>query len=209
MRIEIRNNSVLLDGYVNAVERLSRVLPSPRGRFREKIAPKTFQRALMNATDVDLLFNHDPNIKLGSISQGNLQLFEDSIGLRAIARITDESVIESAKSGALQGWSFGFSVNADSWVDGEDGIQLRTVNDINLYEVSILTDVPAYIATSVEMRNNVVVLAERRQEGSEPIFEDNSEKTTKTNPSEETRNEPNYSVYESEFAILQLKGSSL
>ena len=64
LRIEIRENKVLLDGYVNAVERESRVLPSPRGRFKEKIRAKTFERALDKAENVDLLFNHDKTISL-------------------------------------------------------------------------------------------------------------------------------------------------
>ena len=37
MRIEIRNDSVLLDGYVNAVDRESKPIPSVRGKFVEKI----------------------------------------------------------------------------------------------------------------------------------------------------------------------------
>jgi HK97 family phage prohead protease len=96
LRIEIRGDQVLLDGYVNAVDRESRVLPSPNGRFKEKIRPKTFERALQKAEDVDLLFNHDRNKKLGSVKAGNLELYEDNIGLRAIATVSDEEVIGKA-----------------------------------------------------------------------------------------------------------------
>ncbi len=46
MRIEIRSDSVLLDGYVNAVDRYSRPIRSADGSFVEKILPKVFQRAL-------------------------------------------------------------------------------------------------------------------------------------------------------------------
>lgn len=47
MRIEIRNDSVLLDGYVNAVARDSRPMLDEHGeKFVEQIVPKTFQRAL-------------------------------------------------------------------------------------------------------------------------------------------------------------------
>ena len=57
---------------------------------------------------MDLLFNHDKNRNLGSIENGNLELYEDNIGLRAIATVTDEQVIKKAKNKELRGWSFGF-----------------------------------------------------------------------------------------------------
>jgi HK97 family phage prohead protease len=126
MRIEIRGNQVLLDGYVNAVGRESRVLPSSRGPFREQIVPGTFQKALGKTDNVDLRFNHDENRQLGSIKEGSLQLYEDSIGLRAIATVTDDEVIQKAKDGKLTGWSFGFIDQKPNWQDGSDGIQ-RTV----------------------------------------------------------------------------------
>ncbi|MGQ7189771.1 HK97 family phage prohead protease, partial [Escherichia sp. HC-CC] len=55
------------------------------------------------------------NRKLGSIENGNLELYEDNIGLRAIATVTDEQVIEKARNKELRGWSFGFVSEKDSW----------------------------------------------------------------------------------------------
>ena len=55
MKIEVRGNQVILDGYVNVVDRESRMLPSPRGYFKERIVPKTFEKALKKAKNVDLL----------------------------------------------------------------------------------------------------------------------------------------------------------
>ena len=117
MRIEIRNDSVLLDGYVNAVQRLSKPIPSIKGKFVEKIESRAFDRALDRAQNVDLLLNHDPDKKLGSTSDGNLQLFEDNIGLRAICTVTDPDVIQKAKNNELRGWSFGFYSVKDEWRD--------------------------------------------------------------------------------------------
>jgi len=88
MRIELRSDSVILDGYVNVTQRESRILPSPRGNFVEEIKPRTFERALMKTDSVDLLFNHDPARKLGSTKEGNVQLREDNVGLRATATVT-------------------------------------------------------------------------------------------------------------------------
>ena len=151
MKVEIRNNSVTLDGYVNVVDRESRVLPSPRGVFKEVIVPHAFEKALNATNNVDLLFNHDENRKLGSTLEGNLQLYEDNVGLRAIATITDQEVIQKAMNNELQGWSFGFIATNDEWTES-DGIQKRYVKDMELKEVSILDCTPAYVATSVEMR---------------------------------------------------------
>ena len=136
MKVEIRNNSVTLDGYVNVVDRESRELPSPRGLFKEIIVPRTFEKALNATNNVDLLFNHDETRKLGSTSEGNLQLYEDNVGLRAIATITDQEVIQKAMNNELRGWSFGFIATGDEWRE-VDGVQKRYVNDMELREVSI------------------------------------------------------------------------
>jgi len=79
MRIELRNDSVVLDGYVNAVARDSRPMINDWGEyFVEQIMPKTFQRALEKTGDVHCLLDHLENRVLGSIKQGNVELWEDS-----------------------------------------------------------------------------------------------------------------------------------
>lgn len=179
MRIEIRNDSVLLDGYVNAVARDSRPIPSPRGKFVEQIKPKAFERALMKAKNVDLLLNHNKGRKLGSTKDGNLELFEDNIGLRAICTITDSEVIEKAKNKQLRGWSFGFYTDKDTWEEKE-GIQRRYVEELELTEVSIIdnTRTPAYIATSIETREDKDIIEETRGEDFKAVTEDNSPNET-------------------------------
>lgn len=152
MKVEIRNNSINLDGYVNVVNRESRILPSPRGKFIEHIVPGAFKKALDQAEDVKLLFNHSEHRQLGSIKQGNLSLNEDVIGLRAKCTVNDAEIIDKAKRNELRGWSFGFRVLKDEWNDGEDGIQRRSIQELQLNEVSILDRTPAYYATSIEER---------------------------------------------------------
>lgn len=152
MRVEIRNNSINLDGYVNVVNRESRVLPSVRGKFIEHIVPGAFKKALEQAEDVKLLFNHLEHRQLGSIKQGNLTLNEDVIGLRAKCTVDDAEIIDKAKRNELRGWSFGFRVLKAEWNDGEDGIQRRAIKELQLNEVSILDRTPAYYATSIEER---------------------------------------------------------
>ena len=56
MRVQVRNGKVIIDGYVNAVERDSKVLYDNRGKFIEKIRAGTFQKALERTDNVDVLF---------------------------------------------------------------------------------------------------------------------------------------------------------
>ena len=154
MKINIREDSVEIDGYVNAVERLSKPLNSRIGQFRERIKAGAFQRAIERNNDIHVLLNHDENRDLGSTKQGNLELHEDNIGLRAKATITDAEVIEKAKRGDLVGWSFGFS-DRDVDTRDENGMMTRDVKDLDLYEVSILdrSKVPAYDGTLIQARD--------------------------------------------------------
>ena len=188
MRVEIRNDSVLIDGYVNAVGRDSKPIPCINGKFIEQIEPKAFDKALSKAENVDLLLNHDENRKLGSTKDGALELFEDNIGLRAICTITDKDVIEKAKKGELRGWSIGFAVDKDRWEDTNKGYQRRYVEDLELFEVSILDNRknPAYAGTSIEMREDKEVVSECRSSDSKVIF------NYQVNPKDNL----DYSVYE-------------
>ena len=220
MRIELRADSVILDGYINVCLRESRVLPSPRGRFVEEIIPKTFERALDKTDSVDLLFNHDRNRKLGSTKEGNVDLREDNVGLRATATITDKEVMEKARKGELRGWSFGFSVLKDTWSERADGISKRSVEEMELYEVSVLDKTPAYFATSIEARGeDETVLNETRTEEFEAKIEDKSSKTEDNteNPEETKKQDENrekppenhyYEQLEKELILLQLKGGN-
>ena len=154
MRIEIRNDSVIIEGYVNAVGRDSRVMKDRKTgeRFVEQIRPGVFKRAL-EQNEVQLLLNHDETRNLGS-TEGNLTLYEDSIGLRARAEITDAEVVEKAKRKKLRGWSFGFYERDASEEDAGNGLKRRFVEEMELREVSIIDErkIPCYEGTSIEMR---------------------------------------------------------
>lgn len=157
MNIRIKENSVVIEGYVNAVERSSKPLYSRFGEFIEKIVAGAFGRALKRNDDVRILLNHNPERDLGGTGSGELELTEDSIGLHARAIITDEQVINDAKHNNLVGWSFGFTDReVEILQDSETGLPLRRVKDLDLFEVSILNreKTPAYNGTLVEVRDN-------------------------------------------------------
>lgn len=150
MNIEYRADGMRVSGYVNAVERYSKVLYSNEGRFIEKVQAGTFKKALERSNNVELRFNHNPSRKLGETQDGTLKLREDSIGLYAEAVITDQEVINQAKEGNLTGWSFGFNVN-DFYISEGVAFDRKTLTDIDLFEVSLLTTEPAYVGTSVQV----------------------------------------------------------
>ncbi len=153
MNIEIRSaESAVISGYVNAVERESRVLHRVGGMpFREVVRQGTFAKALKNGNAVNLMLNHERTI---CDTNSGLELREDNIGLFAKAVISDKEVISAAKNGKLTGWSFGFKCKKDSW---NDTGEIRTLEEIELDEVSILTKTPAYTATSIELRDGDIL----------------------------------------------------
>jgi HK97 family phage prohead protease len=154
MNIRVNKDSVEIDGYVNAVERLSKPLSDRLGKFVERVKAGAFKRALERADDVRILLNHDWDKDLGGTKDGNLELYEDAIGLHARATITDKDVVEQARRGDLVGWSFGFT-DRDVEQGEENGLTVRNVKDLNLYEVSLInrSKVPAYDGTLVAVRS--------------------------------------------------------
>jgi len=154
MQVRVKEDSVEIEGYVNAIERDSKPLLSRVGQFIERICKGAFKKALKRNDDVHILLNHDWKRDLGSTKKGNLELEEDNIGLHARATITDPDVVKKARNGELVGWSFGFS---DREVENsiERGMPHRAVKDLDLAEVSILdrTKSPAYDGTLIMARS--------------------------------------------------------
>ena len=156
MEVNIRNDHVEVEGYVNAVERNSKPLNSRLGGFVERISKGAFADAIKRNSDVHVLLNHDWTRDLGSTAKGNLELSEDSIGLRARAEIYDKDVIKKARNNELVGWSFGFTdKDVDTETDSDTNLPLRKVRSLDLYEVSILDNsrTPAYEGTLINARD--------------------------------------------------------
>ena len=103
MEVRIKDDSVEIAGYVNAIERKSRPLMSRIGRFVERICKGAFKKAIERNDNIRLLLNHDWDRDLGGTKDGNLILTEDNIGLHARATITDQEVIEKARNNSLVG----------------------------------------------------------------------------------------------------------
>jgi HK97 family phage prohead protease len=205
MKVEIRNDSVNISGYVNVALRDSRRLPSNKGIFVEQIEPQVFQRALDRNDDVKLLFNHKEDRLLGSQKQGNLTLREDAIGLYAECNVNDPEVVEKARNNELRGWSFGFVSRQDDW-DTTTNPQRRFIKDLDLLEVSVLSVVPAYTAMSLEARGEETVVIEQRFDEFEEI---EKTKETPAEVREEVQEPIYYAVFEKQIEILKLRGGKV
>lgn len=151
MKIELRDGSVRLEGYVNVTNRDSRRLTDKVGQFIEQIVAGCWKRALHKNPNIPMLFNHDWSRRLGENGK-NLELWEDQIGLRYALETDDEEVIRLASEGKLQGCSFAFKSLKESCETLKDGLRHRFVHDLELFEVSILSKTPAYEGSSAEIR---------------------------------------------------------
>ena len=130
--------------------------PSDGMQFTEIIAPNAFTRTLKRVADgkkmISFLFGHDETRALATTASGRLTLTEDARGLKVEAKLDPAdpdaaSVISKLTHEARSmGMSFGFSIpkNGDVWEEA-----VRTLNEINLFEVSVLSagQTPAYPAT--------------------------------------------------------------
>lgn len=163
---EVRKNQdtgkVSFDGYALKWGTRSENL----GGFRETVAgPETVSKTVQEA-DVRALFNHDPSLILGRSLAGTLVLEIDDVGLRyLVPEMPDTTYARdlavSMERGDVTQSSFGFRVIKDSWTEDHDGMPLRTLNEIALFDVSPVT-YPAYADTNsgVVSKRSLDALAE-------------------------------------------------
>ena len=152
MKLNFRSNGLELEGYINVTERPSEILSDKDGgQFIEVVKRGCWKRALSSGKTVDLLYNHNPNRKIGD-NKTNLELMEDSIGLKFRALIDDPDIIAKAKEGKLKNCSFGFIPKRTS-KEFIGGIEHRNLYEIELYEVSLLDIPPAYSGCSIYKRD--------------------------------------------------------
>ena len=142
------NNSRIVTGYAAVFN--SRALLWEG--LEEVISPGAFSRALSNS-DVRCLFDHDWGKVLGRTKSGTLRLEEDERGLKfevELPNTTDaNNLIESMSRGDIDQCSFGFIPTEETWDYNADPV-LRTVNEVELFEVSIVS-LPAYEDTEATL----------------------------------------------------------
>ena len=155
---EANTDKMTFTGYAAVFNSPSQPLP-----FTEYIAPGAFKRSLKSRNEVKMFMNHNMDHVLASTRSKTLKLIEDSKGLLAEAKLPETSVGKDLsilmQRGDVNSMSFGFTVPAqgDDW--SQDGMT-RTLKEIRLHEVSIVTGFPAYEATTANVRS-IDILATR------------------------------------------------
>lgn len=153
-QINSNNDELVVEGLVNKTESLSHVLGKHK-KFREKIRKGAFQEAINESRRIDFLAEHRQDFLLATTENNSLELWEDDEGLKMRAKIAPTSygkdfyTLMSEK--LISHMSFGFRVLKDSWKSGIDGIYERTVDKLELKEVSVVRN-PAYPASAISAR---------------------------------------------------------
>jgi HK97 family phage prohead protease len=124
--------------------------------FREVVSPGAVTETLSDGSNKLLLNNHNTSEVLGSTRSGNLKITTDSSGVNFNCKIDMRQSYSSdlaiaVERGDVQGCSFGFRTNQDSWSD-DNGTLVRTLEAIEVMELS-LTACPAYESTSTSIRS--------------------------------------------------------
>lgn len=136
-----------LEGYVATFGAEARIAD-----FRERIEPGAFRQSLASGRDILCLRDHDPHVLLGRTRSHTLELGEDEKGLHFRLQVPDtqagHDLLALAERGDLGGMSFGFRAVKDDW-QGD----LRTLQNVELHEVSIVQSFPAYSNTTVAARS--------------------------------------------------------
>jgi len=134
------------------------------GTFEERLDPAAFNRALEQADEIALLWNHDTGKPLARVRAGNLRLWSDATGLGFEATLPDtqsgREAYELVKSGVVTQCSFGFQVRDEAYEKGATK-PLRIIRDADLLEISLVT-FPANEGTSVEAREKQPEQAPKR-----------------------------------------------
>jgi HK97 family phage prohead protease len=110
-----------------------------------------------------LQFDHGAHPLIGSIPLGRItSISEDDHGLRVKARLSDnwlvQPVRDAIRDGAISGMSFRFRIVDETWGRGNDGMEERTIREVELYEVGPVV-FPAYEQTSVGVRTRQALSA--------------------------------------------------
>ncbi len=143
---DVRTNGRRLVGYAAVFN-----TPTNIADFVETIAPRAFAASLADGHDVLGLVDHDSGRLLGRTRTRTLRLSEDGKGLTFEIDVPDTTlgrdVLALAERGDLGGASFAFSVQREKW-DGDR----RTLEQVQLHEISVVHAWPAYPTTTVAAR---------------------------------------------------------
>lgn len=163
--------------------------------FTEIILPGAVDQALIDSSDILMLYNHaEAMIPLARSKSGKgslaINITPTGVDFSFSARQTPQGdeILSAVRAGDIDACSFAFRVAEDEWRVNPDGSQLRIIKKIkSLHDFSIVSD-PAYLDTSVRNRDENIDAYYRNLEQDVSIL-----------------NGTYYSSYEMEIYELKLK----
>lgn len=139
------------------------------GGFTEIMAPGCFAESI--AADVLMLRDHEPTLLMGRTKSKTLVLADTADGLQFTCSLPNTSsandLAESIDRGDLDGVSFGFMCEKDTWICDGDGNTIRTIIEAELVEISPCS-FAAYPSNSVSVRSCPKAIRAKMQKCSTP-----------------------------------------
>lgn len=158
-----------IHGLAIPVESMSELLG---GEFYEIIRSTAINQELIDRNDVKIYLNHDSSqgtFARSKYGNGTLHLYITERGLEfefdAPNTAFGDALLEGIRRGDYDAISFAFAVGEDKWDMNEDGTYTRSILSFNMLdECSILSRLPAYSATDVDIRSLEDYKEERKLE---------------------------------------------
>lgn len=172
--VDNEEGKMIIEGVVNNVGEWSKMI---YGSFKERVADGVFKKAITRAKEEkrDIFFlalHNSRSLPLASLDSGTMELKEENKKLKIKAELPDTSqnrdIYALIKAKVLKEFSFRFNNAKSEWSKNPEGVRCRTINELDLREVSIVC-IGAYNDTSAEARgyNPIEELEEEESEEEE------------------------------------------
>lgn len=131
------------------------------GEFYETISPDAITTDFLQTQDIKLYLDHDAShgtYARSKFGQGTLNLTITERGLEFDTEVPNtvfgDALLEGIRRGDYDAISFAFIPDDDQWSKNEDNTLNRMINSFRMLdEISILSQLPAYEATSIDIRS--------------------------------------------------------
>lgn len=157
----INEDSRTIHGLAIPINSRSEFLHEDDGNYYEIILPEAINDDLINKNDVRVYLDHDMTqgtFARSKYGEGSLRLEITERGLEfefeAPNTVFGNALLEGIKRGDYDAMSFGFIPGKERWEKDENGQPLHVIRSIDfLFEISILSLLPAFSATDVDLRS--------------------------------------------------------
>lgn len=163
--VRMMGASSTIEGHAAVFRSLSQDL----GGFVEQVNQGAFTKTLQES-DVRALFNHDPNMPLGRNKANTVELSQDASGLYYRITPPDTSyardLMVSMERGDVNQSSFSFSTIEDGWSLTPENFPLRSLVQVQLYDVGPVT-FPAYLGADSGLGRSAALAGLSKRSGLE------------------------------------------